>query len=773
MPPLFSFFIIQRKYSHVFFQTAHIYGHDASDQWGESPNEYTMMAQRFLFESFLFYAVFESAIFGLAVALNLILGRYLHRRPRPTSIQIVQHYLAIYTLSILFAASMKYLWHFSSVDYDSNYFLAILDGGNLVFAGTVGANLIFQRYARTVFSQQPSPGGRIFTWISLGFASLFLFPSMNSLVVDIFLLLQTLMVYLPVCVKAQKFRRGFRNQSKKWMDNLFYFSLIMCLVWLWNVCDGIWDLSGGRSFGPFYYLIWLTACLGLYTAARGNLQLLKALEGGAFPPEMSTAGIPIQKNLGIESEQNLESSFLNEAPSTDAINQAPEARETPLSQVTLDKVAENPPQLFDHDTKPVDQVLITCPHCGTSSFFPLSPNLHQMCISAANGLTSVFIPSSLVCSHFFIVFIDRRLNVRRYETLDYSQDPRAILGYLPDLFFVINRDEIVLAFYGNPAYLAKPMRRAVGNKIEHFLPASAIQQVRESIAVAFRQKAEHRIQFEVNGYKTRRVFEARHIPISELTMLSVIQDITERIKAEEMLLEERLRVQKMESISLLAGGIAHDFNNLLVSIMGSVDLLKLDSNIKEESREILADLGQAAQRAKDLTRQLLVFAKGGSSMRKKTFLPALLQESISLTMRGSNCICEPHFAENLPELQLDQSQLSQVFNNLIINACQAMPSGGVLRVTAETVQLSKNDEIPLPPGEYVRVQFADEGEGIPEEMQGRIFEPYFTTKATGTGLGLATSFSIIKNHGGYITFQSAKSMGTVFTMFFPATHRQD
>jgi CheY-like chemotaxis protein len=235
--------------------------------------------------------------------------------------------------------------------------------------------------------------------------------------------------------------------------------------------------------------------------------------------------------------------------------------------------------------------------------------------------------------------------------------------------------------------------------------------------------------------------------------------------------EELLKVQKLESVGILAGGIAHDFNNLLTSIVGNISLAKLYTSADQESYKWLTGAEKASERAADLTRQLLTFSKGGKPVRTTASIVEPLKEAVEFTLSGSKVLPEFDIPRDIWNVEADIGQMSQVFHNLVINAMQAMPEGGRLTVRAMNIELGKGDVPALKEGRYVRITMRDTGMGIPPEHLARIFDPYFTTKQSGSGLGLSTVFSIIKNHDGHITVESALSKGTSFNIYLPASEK--
>ncbi|MCP5068542.1 MAG: PAS domain S-box protein [bacterium] len=245
------------------------------------------------------------------------------------------------------------------------------------------------------------------------------------------------------------------------------------------------------------------------------------------------------------------------------------------------------------------------------------------------------------------------------------------------------------------------------------------------------------------------------------------RDITER-----RLLQERwLQTQKMESLGVLAGGIAHDFNNLLTAIGGNLDYaLKGPGGPNEEALE---DAQRALERATGLTGQLLTFSKGGAPIVRSVDLRDLIQEWSRFALRGAQTRCEVHTPDDLWPARVDANQISQVIGNLIINADQAMPGGGLIEVSARNTHGDPMDRVVVGEGRFVEISVRDHGPGIPPEVRSRIFDPYFTTKEDGTGLGLATVYSIVKRHGGHVLVDSEPRQGSTFHVYLPAAERAD
>jgi len=246
----------------------------------------------------------------------------------------------------------------------------------------------------------------------------------------------------------------------------------------------------------------------------------------------------------------------------------------------------------------------------------------------------------------------------------------------------------------------------------------------------------------------------------------ILTDITER----ERLHNELIKMQKLESIGVLAGGIAHDFNNILTGIMGNISYARLVLEPGHAALHSLESAEKATERAAELTRQLLTVARGGEPVKTVVAVGRLIHEAVSLMLRGTNVRGDVWVDDTVRAIEADEGQISQVLHNILINAVQAMPEGGILRVTADNLRLdAANDAVALPEGDYVRITIADEGCGIPEENLERIFDPFFSTKDSGSGLGLASAYSIVSRHGGHISAESTAGKGAACTILLPAT----
>ena len=288
----------------------------------------------------------------------------------------------------------------------------------------------------------------------------------------------------------------------------------------------------------------------------------------------------------------------------------------------------------------------------------------------------------------------------------------------------------------------------VGGKFE----VSAFESIGE---VALRQRGGGVRLLEISGSPIRRRRD-----ISGLVL--VMRDVTDRRRIEG----ELLRAQKMEALGILAGGIAHDFNNLLTVLLGNLSLLSMDGGVSEKGRRNVENAETAVMRARDLAQQLLTFSRGGAPVRKAASVAEVARESAEFVLRGSTIRSRVELPDDLWVAEIDPSQINQVLNNLLINAMQAMSGGGTIHVVGENVL---EPPPPLEPRPHLAIHVQDEGPGIAEEHLDRIFDPYFSTKDSGRGLGLTSAYSIIKQHDGLLTVSSRLGEGTTFSIYLPAS----
>ncbi len=250
--------------------------------------------------------------------------------------------------------------------------------------------------------------------------------------------------------------------------------------------------------------------------------------------------------------------------------------------------------------------------------------------------------------------------------------------------------------------------------------------------------------------------------------LNFMTDVTEIRKMEE----ELVKVEKLESIGVLAGGIAHDFNNLLTAVLGNISMVRMALDKDDLSNHRLSEAEKACHRARDLTQQLLAFSKGGAPVKETMRLESVIRDACEFSLSGSACTLKLDVPQATWAIQGDRGQLTQVMTNICINAVQAMSQGGTITISVQNKELQEGDITGLEPGNYVEISIKDQGCGIDQESIGKIFDPFFTTKPKGSGLGLATAYAVVRNHGGIITVESELGVGTLFRIYLPATREQ-
>ena len=255
----------------------------------------------------------------------------------------------------------------------------------------------------------------------------------------------------------------------------------------------------------------------------------------------------------------------------------------------------------------------------------------------------------------------------------------------------------------------------------------------------------------------------------ELSRMSLDLDHSYRKLQEAQ--EQIVRMERLNVLGHVATGIAHDFNNVLATILVNVSLAKYAKS-EDEISEVLTTIEKVSIKARDLTQQLLTFSSGGAPIKETISISELIKDSVGFALRGSNVKCEFSMPDDLWAVEVDEGQISQVINNLIINADQAMPEGSTIKMRAENVTVGAKNSLPLQEGKYIKICVEDQGIGISQEHLDKIFDPFFTTKQEGSGLGLTTSYSIITNHDGYISVESELGVGTTFHIYLPATSKE-
>jgi PAS domain S-box-containing protein len=287
-----------------------------------------------------------------------------------------------------------------------------------------------------------------------------------------------------------------------------------------------------------------------------------------------------------------------------------------------------------------------------------------------------------------------------------------------------------------------------------------------------RNKKNHIFTFEKEGKEGKQLIQARVSGIWDkernlVGFVLMLHDVTERKKMEE----ELLKAQKLESTGTLAGGIAHDFNNLLTAILGNISLAQIHLKPGDKIFKMLSKAEKSCMKAKNLTQQLITFAKGEAPVKKTESLQSVVKDAVNYALSGSNVKCQFDVPEDLWPVNCDEGQIIQMLTNIVINAVEAMPEGGIMKVKAKNEHLAY-DNPPLPKGSYIRLSIKDHGTGIPQEHLSKIFDPYFSTKQRGTlkgmGLGLSIAYSIARKHDGHIWAESKPGGGATFHVLLPA-----
>ncbi|WP_088535664.1 PAS domain S-box protein [Geobacter sp. DSM 9736] len=313
---------------------------------------------------------------------------------------------------------------------------------------------------------------------------------------------------------------------------------------------------------------------------------------------------------------------------------------------------------------------------------------------------------------------------------------------------------------------------AVGKPIFQWIPAHSVDTACAALDELFRKgtlsdlelKFVRRDGTEFTGEANASLLRDSH---GEPKLIVIVtSDTTQKKQAEA----ERLKLQKLEAIGTLAGGIAHDFNNLLQGVFGYITMARMEIDHREGALALLDQAEQAMSQAVNLTSQLLTFAKGGTPVKKKVSLRQAIENATRFALSGSSSTCTITIADDLWAADADEGQIGQVIQNIVLNASQAMGQSGTVEISADNVDLKAGSNQALPEGgRFIRIQIRDTGIGMPPHYLSKIFDPYFTTKQKGSGLGLATSHSIVKRHGGAISVLSEPDKGTIFSVHLPAT----
>jgi two-component system, cell cycle sensor histidine kinase and response regulator CckA len=355
-------------------------------------------------------------------------------------------------------------------------------------------------------------------------------------------------------------------------------------------------------------------------------------------------------------------------------------------------------------------------------------------------------------------------NQARAALLESARTMTNILEKTTDGFFAVDSEwKLIYVNAAAEAIFGRKRDELIGGVLWERFPELVGSVFQENYEKAMAEKVA--IEFEASDSSGKTWYDV-HAYRSNGGVSVFFRDISERKKSET----ERLTTSKLESLGTLAGGIAHDLNNILTVISGNIGLAQIEAPVDSGSLlGFLSKAGQAAQHAAHLSSQLLTFSKGGAPLKKVVSMGELLEHSAEFSLYGSNLRADFDIAVDLWKAEVDAGQIEQVVNALMLNAREAMPHGGTVRVRARNMVFEENTGAPLPAGRYLKVTISDRGPGIPEELRTKIFDPYFTTKPTGTGLGLAISFSVVRKHGGLLVLENSSAEGAVFAFYLRAS----
>lgn len=346
----------------------------------------------------------------------------------------------------------------------------------------------------------------------------------------------------------------------------------------------------------------------------------------------------------------------------------------------------------------------------------------------------------------------------------------ATLRAIPDLLFELDENGKYLDLWAqNTELLAAQKEDLIGHTVTEMLPPDAAHVVMAAIKEAAETWTSHgqiiRLPLKNDVHWFELSTSKKQCTDSSYNFLMLSRDITDKHQMEA----ELLRAKKLESVGVLAGGIAHDFNNILSIILGNIELVTCRVEKDAEAISLLSDAQKATKRAANLTQQLLTFSKGGDPVKETTSLSKLITDSTDFVLHGSRVSCDYVFQDDLWVVNVDSGQVSQVIQNIILNAKHAMPEGGRINIRCDNVEDTASESLlSVNEGDFVRITIQDTGVGISQDIIDKIFDPYFTTKQESNGLGLAIGYSIINKHGGHITVQSIPNKGTSFIIYLPA-----
>ncbi|MDX9976812.1 MAG: transporter substrate-binding domain-containing protein [Candidatus Cloacimonadales bacterium] len=389
---------------------------------------------------------------------------------------------------------------------------------------------------------------------------------------------------------------------------------------------------------------------------------------------------------------------------------------------------------------------------------------------------SLFLISTVLALLYFSYFLQKRIKSKTNELNDTleklmasQQRNEAILQASPNLLFIFNENGDFVDYKASSIEeLFVPPNEIIGSNAFKVLPKENAEQLLEIIMLvkATKQVQVHECSFIINNKLEH--FLSQMAPLGDKEYLCIVQKITERKQLEE----QNLLSKKLASLSQLAGGLAHGFNNIMTTVIGNLSMIKMltdkDSNISHLADEAI----KATNKAQYLTNHLLTFADGGDPVFSIIDINSLIVDTLNFCLKSSNCVVNFDLYQGVTTIKADSGQLSQAIQNIIINACEAMPEGGVIKITSCIRFIGANNVQRLCPGEYLKITICDEGIGVKDDQLEHIYDPYYSTKLGNTGLGITISYSIIKKHHGTIEMIANNQKGTTVNIYLPIVQEE-
>ncbi len=370
--------------------------------------------------------------------------------------------------------------------------------------------------------------------------------------------------------------------------------------------------------------------------------------------------------------------------------------------------------------------------------------------------------------------VDIQKRMFEHALLQLEERFETIANSIEDFFFELDLDQRYRSIYGKGVQSIGLSERDFIGKTHSEIFGKDVGRLQQR---AFKKAIKGKTtvyEWGIQGEEEKKFYQTSLCPIRDkkgeiIGIVGVGSDITNKKIMNDVLIQEK----KADLVALLSGGIAHDFNNILTIIKGNCFLAKLNISQGNLDRveNIIDELDDACSRAKQLTEQLLTFSKKGTPVTETVCIEELVRDTVEFSLSGSNVVCRYEFDDNISPVSVNEGQIGQVLNNIVINATHAMENGGEIKVSVKNFTKSRGSKV-LPKGEYVCISIKDSGIGIPRKYLEKIFDPYFTTKQKGHGLGLAMAYSIINKHGGYLTAESKMGFGTTFFIYLPASSSQ-